>query len=184
MKFLTNLDLSQKAYQKTRCGKRDNPTAMRYRMEAIERTADLSDRLQRRDYTFGPYYPFKVYEPKERLVLAIDFEGKVVQHSLCDNVLEPCFSRRFIRDNYAGQIGKGTHDGLDRLADAMRHYSWAASCSLVARSVPSMKEAAALSCSSVAKLPPKLSISSLTMSPACSAVTSCSSKEIRRSESR
>ena len=111
-----------KAYRKTRCGKRDNPTAMRYRMEAIERTADLSDRLQRREYTFGPYYPFKVYEPKERLVLAIDFEGKVVQHSLCDNVLEPVFSRRFIRDNYAGQIGKGTHDGLDRLADAMRHY--------------------------------------------------------------
>jgi hypothetical protein len=102
-----------KAYRKTRCGKRDNPTAMRYRMEAIERTADLSDRLQRREYTFGPYYPFKVYEPKERLVLAIDFEGKVVQHSLCDNVLEPAFSRRFIRDNYAGQIGKGTHDGLD-----------------------------------------------------------------------
>ena len=76
-----------KAYRKTRCGKRDNPTAMRYRMEAIERTADLSDRLQRREYTFGPYYPFKVYEPKERLVLAIDFEGKVVQHSLCDKVL-------------------------------------------------------------------------------------------------
>ena len=63
-----------------------------------------------------------MYEPKERLVLAIDFEGKVVQHSLCDNVLEPAFSRRFIRDNYAGQIGKGTHDGLDRLAAAMRHY--------------------------------------------------------------
>ena len=59
---------------------------------------------------------------RERLVLAIDFEGKVVQHSLCDNALEPCFTRRFIRDNYAGQTGKGTHDGLDRLADAMRHY--------------------------------------------------------------
>lgn len=111
-----------KAYLKTRCGKRDNPTAMRYRMEAVERTDNLAGRLQRREYIFGPYYPFKVYEPKERLVLAIDFEGKVVQHSLCDNVLEPCFSRRFIRDNYAGQQGKGTHDGLDRLADAMRHY--------------------------------------------------------------
>ena len=83
-----------KAYRKTRCGKRDNPTAMRYRMEAIERTVALSERLQRRDYSFGPYYPFKVYEPKERLVLAIDFEGKVVQHSLCHNVLEPAFSRR------------------------------------------------------------------------------------------
>ena len=52
-----------KAYRKTRCGKRDNPTAMRYRMEAIERTVALSERLQRRDYSFGPYYPFKVYEP-------------------------------------------------------------------------------------------------------------------------
>lgn len=110
------------AYKRTRCGKRENPTAMRYRMEAIERTDDLSDRLQRREYTFGPYYPFKVYEPKERLVLAIDFEGKVVQHSLCDNALEPCFTPRLIRDNYAGQRGKGTHDGLDRLAKAMRHY--------------------------------------------------------------
>ena len=59
-----------KAYRKTRCGKRDNPTAMRYRMEAIERTVALSERLQRRDYSFGPYYPFKVYEPKERLGLA------------------------------------------------------------------------------------------------------------------
>lgn len=110
------------AYKKTRNGKRDNPTAMRYRMEAVERTDNLAQRLQRRDYTFGPYYPFKVYEPKERLVLAIDFEGKVVQHALCDNVLEPYFCRRFIRDNYAGQRGKGTHDGLDRLAGAMRHY--------------------------------------------------------------
>ena len=34
-----------KAYRKTRCGKRDNPTAMRYRMEAIERTVALSERL-------------------------------------------------------------------------------------------------------------------------------------------
>lgn len=50
---------------------------LRYRMEAIERTVALSERLQRRDYSFGPYYPFKVYEPKERLVLAIDFEGKI-----------------------------------------------------------------------------------------------------------
>ena len=112
-----------KAYRKTRCGKRDNPTAMRYRMEAIERTVALSERLQRRDYSFGPYYPFKVYEPKERLVLAIDFEGKVVQHSLCDNVLEPAFSRRFIRDNYAGQIGNQSSQLLALLyLDAFDHW--------------------------------------------------------------
>lgn len=113
-----------KAYRKTRCGKRDNTTSMRYRMEAIERTVALSERLQRRDYSFGSYYPFKVYESKERIVLAIDFDGKVVQHSLCDNVLEPAFSRRFIRDNCAGQIGKGTNDGLDRLVDTICGRIW------------------------------------------------------------
>lgn len=31
-----------KSYLKTRCGKRDNPTAMRYRMEAVERTDNLA----------------------------------------------------------------------------------------------------------------------------------------------
>lgn len=54
-----------KAYRKTRCGKRDNPTAMRYRMEAIERTADLSDRLQRREYTpSGPTIPSRCTSPR------------------------------------------------------------------------------------------------------------------------
>ena len=88
-----------KAYRKTRCGNRDNPTAMRYRMEAIERTADLSDRLQRREYTFGPYYPFKVYEPKERLVLAIDFVAAAIDFRLapCPTFLDELGFKDFLR---------------------------------------------------------------------------------------
>ena len=62
-----------KAYRKTRCGKRDNPTAMRYRMEAIERTVALSERLQRRDYSFGPYYPFKVFVEEDASLQANDY---------------------------------------------------------------------------------------------------------------
>jgi hypothetical protein len=63
-----------------------------------------------------------VYEPKERDVLAIDFEGKILQHSLCDNVLYPCLTRSFILDNYASQTGKGTHYGIERLSKHLRHY--------------------------------------------------------------
>lgn len=110
------------AYKAARRGKLDNPTAMKFRMDALARSASLAARLQARTYTFGPYYPFMVYEPKEREVLAVDFEGKTVQHSLCDNLLYPYFTRSLIRDNYAGQIGKGTLDGLDRLAAMLRHY--------------------------------------------------------------
>ncbi len=111
-----------RAYQKAKLGKGGNPTALRYGLNLTERTVQLAEKLENRTYEVGPYYCFKVYEPKTRDVLAIDFEGKVMQHSFCDNVLEPCFVRSFIRDNYASQTGKGTHDGLDRLEKNLRHY--------------------------------------------------------------
>lgn len=50
------------------------------------------------------------------------FRDKIVQRSLCDNVLEPLLSKTFIYDNYASQKGKGTHFGLDRLKMFMQRY--------------------------------------------------------------
>lgn len=111
-----------KAQKAAMCGQWDNPTALKYSINCVSRIVALSERLRNRDWSVGSYYPFKVYEPKERDVLAIDFEGKVVMHSLCDHALYPAISRRLIRDNYAVQVGKGTHDGLDRLTKALRHY--------------------------------------------------------------
>ena len=102
-----------KAYRKTRCGKRDNPTAMRYRMEAIERTVALSERLQRRDYSFGPYYPFKVYEPKERLVLAIaDREGTTDVGAILRAYRSPVSA---LIDNYNGSF---YYDSPEAIYDA------------------------------------------------------------------
>lgn len=73
-------------------------------------------------YTMSPYNTFEVYEPKRRVVMSNSYKDKVVQHSLCDNVLEPILTRSFIRDNYASQVGKGTHYGLDRLQEFMRRF--------------------------------------------------------------
>ena len=70
----------------------------------------------------SPYNTFEVYEPKRRVVMSNSYKDKVVQHSLCDNVLEPILTRSFIRDNYASQVGKGTHYGLDRLQEFMRRF--------------------------------------------------------------
>lgn len=111
-----------RAQKAAMCGQWDNPTALKYSINCVSRIAKLSERLQKRDWSVGSYYPFKVYEPKERDVLAIDFEGKVVMHALCDNALYPAVARKLIRDNYAVQIGRGTHDGLNRLTKALRHY--------------------------------------------------------------
>ena len=82
---------------------------------------DLGDRVTCIN-TMSPYNTFEVYEPKRRVVMSNSYKDKVVQHSLCDNVLEPILTRSFIRDNYASQVGKGTHYGLDRLQEFMRRF--------------------------------------------------------------
>jgi hypothetical protein len=70
----------------------------------------------------SPYLTFEVYEPKKRTVKSAAFKDKIVQHSICDNVLDEKLSRSFILDNYATQRGKGTHFGLGRLEEFMRRF--------------------------------------------------------------
>lgn len=110
------------AYRKCLRGKRENITALKFRADAVARCRDLAERLQNGTYEVGQYFDFQVYEPKQRLVQAINFEGKIVQHSLCDNALYPAMARTVIDGNVACQVGKGTLYGLDKLTAALRHY--------------------------------------------------------------
>ncbi len=50
------------------------------------------------------------------------YRDRVVQHSLCDNVIAPYMERHLIYDNSASRIGKGTHFAMDRLTGFMRQY--------------------------------------------------------------
>ena len=78
--------------------------------------------LKEKTYKPAPYHTFFVYEPKKRVVMSNSYKDKVVQHALCDEVLEPLLSKAFIFDNYASQPNKGTHFGLGRLDKFMREY--------------------------------------------------------------
>ena len=102
-------------FLKARRGKRGKASVAKFEANLLEAICLLSEMLKNRTYKPSDYFVFRVYEPKERVVMTNAFKDKVVQHSLCDNILEPAFSRAFIRDNYASQRGRGTHDGLYRL---------------------------------------------------------------------
>lgn len=78
--------------------------------------------MQNKTYAVSDYAEFKVYEPKERIVQTTSFKDKVIQHCLCDNVIMPRLQHVFIRDNCAGQKGKGTLFGLNRLSDQMQQF--------------------------------------------------------------
>lgn len=111
----------QKAYNKARKCKR-------YRKDVLIFTKDKEENLERvrneilgLSYEPGEYRYFKVYEPKERQIMALPFYDRVVQHAI-NNVLEPIFEKRFISHSYACRKGKGMHAASDTLKSWL--YEW------------------------------------------------------------
>ena len=111
-----------KAYKKSKRGKGYKKSSARFSIKALEGINALSDQIKARTYTVSEYQEFKVYEPKEREIKTTSFKDKVVQHSLCDNVILPRLSRVFIPENSAGQIGKGTLFAEDLLGKQMKAF--------------------------------------------------------------
>lgn len=72
------------------------------------------------------YHKFRIYDPKEREIQALCYGDRIVQHSLCDNVLGPYLERHLIYDNSDCRKGKGTRilrqSGKKRLKRKLRNY--------------------------------------------------------------
>lgn len=111
-----------KAYRKSKCGKGFKQSSAKFNVMALDGINTLIRQLKDKTYQISKYNEFKVYEPKERIIQTTSFKDKVVQHSLCDNVLLPKMQEIFILDNCAGQVGKGTLFGLNRLSEQMQEF--------------------------------------------------------------
>lgn len=99
--------------------------ACKYELQLFENelTANimaLRRELENGTYKISAYRKFKIYEPKERDIMSLRYRDRVVQHALCDNVLEPFLDPILIYDNAACRKGKGTHFALDRVEGFMR----------------------------------------------------------------
>lgn len=116
---ITDFGNLYKAYKKSKAGKGFSQSSMRFQTSALDGIHQIKRRLETKTYQIAQYNQFTIYEPKERIIKACSFRDKIVQHSLCDNVLLPLLKDEFILDNYAGQIGKGTLFGLNRLSEQM-----------------------------------------------------------------
>lgn len=117
-----DFDHMYRAYRISKRGKGYRKSSAKFNLMAVEGIHMLIDQLKNKTYRLAPYHEFKVYEPKERVIQTTSFKDKVVQHSLCDNVILPRLSKILIRENCAGQTGKGTLFGLDLLRDQMRSF--------------------------------------------------------------
>jgi retron-type reverse transcriptase len=119
---VTDFNNLYQSFTEARKGKRWKYSVCKYEANVLENLLFILVMLQRHKYRLSPYNCFFVHEPKERLIMYNSFRDKIVQHCLCEQVLEPLLSKTFIYDNYASQKGKGTHFGLDRLKAFMAAY--------------------------------------------------------------
>lgn len=107
------------AHKRAKKNKTYKKDVINYELNLENNIINLLRSLQKQNYHLGNYYKFKIYEPKERIIEAGSFKDKIVQHSICDNVLLPQLASEFILTNYAGQDNKGTRFGLDCLKAQM-----------------------------------------------------------------
>lgn len=85
-----NFENLYRAYRKARRGKRWKGAAAKFEVNLLEALNLLSVQLQSHTYRLSPYNTFKVYEPKERVVMSNSYKDKVVQHALCDTMITKC----------------------------------------------------------------------------------------------
>lgn len=107
------------AYRKTARNKRDTEGYLRFRHNEAANIALLREAVHNGTYTPSPAREFYVYEPKKRLITALAFQDRVVQHAI-NNVLNPVFDGIFFPTSYACRTGKGTHRAAMRVQAEMR----------------------------------------------------------------
>lgn len=70
-----------------------------------ENLTDIQNSLIWKTYTVGRYREFYVYEPKKRLVMALNFRDRVVQWAIYLQ-LNPLLDNQFIYHSYGCRVGK------------------------------------------------------------------------------
>ncbi len=109
------------AYLTARKGKRRKPACFEFETNLGANLTQLHERIHSGTYSPAPYFQFKVYEPKERIIHAPAFKDIVVQHAIY-RLVYPIFDRTFIAHSYACRNGKGTHAASDYTQTALRKY--------------------------------------------------------------
>lgn len=112
-------DNMREAYRKTSKGKRGTYGCLEFKEYATVNLGLLREELLDGGYTIGEYRHFTVREPKVRLISALDFKDRLVQHALC-NVVAPIMEASLLPYTFACRTGFGTHAGVRYVQSRLR----------------------------------------------------------------
>lgn len=119
---MTSAEALMEAYRLSCIGSDWKESVQRYGVEVWANTWKLQTELRNGTYRQKPFVEFDISERgKKRHIKAVSIDDRVVQRSLCDNVLTPCTDPYLIYDNGASQKGKGVSFTRRRLKE---HLAW------------------------------------------------------------
>ena len=96
------------AFQKAKKESDWKASVQRFEMSILQNVFALQKELRERTYKQHPFVSFTLHERgKTRLIKAVSIRDRVVQRSLCENVLDPILQPKLIHDNGASVEGKG-----------------------------------------------------------------------------
>lgn len=111
------------AWLEARKGKRRQPEAAAFEVEAEREIFTLRRRLLDGTYRPEPYRLLVITDPKQRLIAAAPFRDRVVHHAIIQ-VVHPRYGRRFIHDSYACLPARGSHRAVLRFQDRVRRHRY------------------------------------------------------------
>jgi len=116
---VANIDNLYNGYLNARKTKRTKKAVYDFEKDIGRNLQKLSEEISNKTYTPSGYREFKIFEPKERLIVAPTFRDSIVQHTIYDLVYDE-FDKGFIFDSYGCRKGKGTHKASAQVQKFMR----------------------------------------------------------------
>lgn len=102
-------------HKKCRRNKQHKNETVEFEMNISRKISDLSKKILAGNYYPTNYRSFCIHEPKKRVIDSLSYLHRIVQRSICDNILRPRLENYLIFDNAACRKNKGTRFALERL---------------------------------------------------------------------
>jgi len=120
---IVDINNLQLAYKNTCKGKKETFSYLEFKEFDQYNLIQLRNELINNKYQIGQYRNFYIYEPKKRLISALSFKDRIVQHALC-NIITPIFEKTFLPNSFACRKGYGTHTGVKYIQSNLRKHDF------------------------------------------------------------
>lgn len=114
-----NIENIEKADDKARKHKSVRWGILKHDKNKQEENEKLSEQLKDLVYETSEYSTFKIYEPKERLIFRLPYYPDRITHHAIMNVMEPIWTKIFIKQTYSCIKNRGIHNVAHDLKTAL-----------------------------------------------------------------